>query len=74
MESNFLPMNPKVHVSPTQVAWRPFAIPSADNKVDFVDGLKTLAGTGEPSLKSGLAIHMYLCNTDMVQRAYINNE
>ncbi|KAL8291349.1 hypothetical protein RQP46_002327 [Phenoliferia psychrophenolica] len=74
MESNFLPSNPKVHVSPTQVAWRPFALPADDAKVDFVDGLKTLAGTGEPSLKSGLAIHMYLCNTDMVHRAYINND
>ncbi|KAK4705980.1 homogentisate 1,2-dioxygenase, partial [Phenoliferia sp. Uapishka_3] len=74
MESNFLPMNPKVHVSPTQVAWRPFALPKDGEKVDFVDGLKTLAGTGEPSLKSGLAIHMYLANTDMVHRAYINND
>jgi homogentisate 1,2-dioxygenase len=58
MESNFLPNNPKVHVSPTQVAWKPFHLPDQGDSVDFVDGLKTLAGNGEPSLKDGLAIHI----------------
>jgi homogentisate 1,2-dioxygenase len=58
MESNFLPDSPNVHVSPTQIAWTPFHLPSQGESVDFVDGLKTLAGTGEPSFKDGLAIHI----------------
>lgn len=58
LESNFLPLNPKVHVSPTQIAWTPFALPPDGTKVDFVDGLKTIAGAGEPSMREGLAIHM----------------
>jgi homogentisate 1,2-dioxygenase len=45
-EANFLPMNPKVHVSPQQVAWLPFDVPK-DGNVDFISGLKTIAGSGE---------------------------
>ncbi|EEB86723.1 hypothetical protein MPER_16217, partial [Moniliophthora perniciosa FA553] len=42
LESNFLPLNPKVHVSPTQLAWHPFDIPSDSVKVDFTEGLKSI--------------------------------
>ncbi|KAK4053550.1 hypothetical protein OIV83_001718 [Microbotryomycetes sp. JL201] len=66
--------NPKVTVSPTQVAWRPFPLPSDNDKVDFVDGIKTVAGTGEPMKKEGLAIHVYVCNTSMEHRAFCNND
>lgn len=53
-ESCFLPMNKRVHISPTQLAWKPFDIPS-DGHVDFVDGLKTIAGSGDPTLREGIA-------------------
>ncbi|KAF7589584.1 hypothetical protein BBP40_004044 [Aspergillus hancockii] len=43
--ATFLPLNPRVHISPTQLAWHPFEIPSAE-KVDFIAGLKTIAGSG----------------------------
>ncbi|KAM0788610.1 hypothetical protein ACM66B_001730 [Microbotryomycetes sp. NB124-2] len=66
--------NPTVTVSPTQVAWRPFPLPNDKDKIDFVDGLKTVAGTGEPMKKEGLAIHVYLCNTSMEHRAFCNND
>jgi homogentisate 1,2-dioxygenase len=58
MESNFMPINPKVHVSPTQLAWLPFDIPTEEG-IDFISGLKTLAGSGEPTLKEGIATHVY---------------
>ncbi|KAH8925787.1 homogentisate 1,2-dioxygenase [Atractiella rhizophila] len=74
IESCFLPINPKVHISPTQLAWTPFSLPKDGEKVDFVDGLKTVAGNGDASLKQGLAIHMYLANTSMGRRAFINND
>lgn len=73
-ESQFNPLNPKVHVSPTQIAWKPFALPKDSDKVDFVDGLKTICGNGDPTSKSGLAIHMYMCNTSMDRRAFVNND
>lgn len=74
MVADFSPSNPNVSVSPTQIAWKPFPLPSDDTKVDFIDGLKTIAGTGAPMNKEGLAIHMYMCNTSMDKRAYINND
>ncbi|KAG6907052.1 hypothetical protein DXG01_010738 [Tephrocybe rancida] len=72
LESTFLPLNPKVNASPTQLAWHPFDIPK--HPVDFVDGLKTLAGNGDPTLREGLAVHMYLANTSMQNRAFCNND
>lgn len=61
-------------VSPTQIAWKPFQLPRSSDKVDFVEGLKTIAGTGSPMEKTGLAIHMYLCNTSMDKKAFCNND
>ncbi|KAH7338704.1 homogentisate 1,2-dioxygenase [Rhizoctonia solani] len=72
LESNFFPLNPKVQFSPTQLAWRPFALPSSDSQVDFLSGLKTLAGSGDPTLNEGLAIHIYTANSSMVNRAVVN--
>jgi homogentisate 1,2-dioxygenase len=60
-ESTFHTLNPRVHVSPTQIAWTPFKLPPEGTKVDFVDGLKTVAGAGDPSMRDGLAIHMCQC-------------
>ncbi|KAJ4480188.1 homogentisate 1,2-dioxygenase [Lentinula aciculospora] len=72
LESNFLPLNLKVHVSPTQLAWHPFDFPSEDQAVDFVDGMKTVAGNGDPTLHEGIAVHMYLANTSMGRKAFCN--
>jgi homogentisate 1,2-dioxygenase len=73
MESNFLPSNPKVHVSPTQLAWLPFDIPT-EGGIDFVSGLKTIAGSGEPTLREGIVTHVYTCNTSMKQKAFVNSD
>ncbi|KAG8740910.1 hypothetical protein FRC10_003569 [Ceratobasidium sp. 414] len=72
LESNFFPLNPRVRFSPTQLAWRPFSLPSSSDKTDFLTGLKTLAGSGDPTLHEGLAIHIYTANTSMDKRAIVN--
>lgn len=72
-ESNFLPMNPRIHVSPTQLAWHPFDIPTS-GEVDFVQGLKTIAGSGEPTLREGLATHVYAANASMKKKAFVNSD
>jgi len=72
-ESNFLPSNFKVHLSAQQLAWRPFDIPSGSD-VDFVDGLKTLAGSGDPTLREGVATHMYMANKSMDHKAFVNSD
>ncbi|KAH8587000.1 RmlC-like cupin domain-containing protein [Bisporella sp. PMI_857] len=69
-ESSFLLGNPRVHVSPTQLAWLPFDIPGDQEKIDFIGGLKTLAGSGDPTLREGIATHVYTANTSMNQKAF----
>ncbi|RDL37281.1 putative homogentisate 1,2-dioxygenase [Venustampulla echinocandica] len=72
-ESNFMPINPRVHISPTQLAWLPFDIPT-EAGVDFISGLKTVAGSGEPTLREGIATHLYMANTNMSQKAFVNSD
>lgn len=70
-ESNFLPINQKVHISPTQLAWLPFDI---DSSLDFVSGLKTVAGSGDPTLREGIATHVYTAGTSMTKSAFVNSD
>jgi homogentisate 1,2-dioxygenase len=44
------------------------------DKVDWVDGLRTMAGNGDPTTKAGLAIHMYACNASMEDAALYNSD
>jgi len=74
LENNFSPINPKVHSSPTQQAWHPIDIPSSSTKVDFIDGLKSFGGNGDPTLREGLAVHMYASNASMENKAFCNND
>lgn len=74
LESDFSPSNPKVHVSPTQLAWKPFDLPNKDQSVTFIQGLKTIAGNGEPTQKSGLAIHIYTANKSMDASAFCSQD
>ncbi|KAI0034570.1 Homogentisate 1,2-dioxygenase [Vararia minispora EC-137] len=72
LEHNFSSLNPRVHVSPTQLAWHPFDIPS--EPTTFVEGLKTLCGSGEPTLREGVAFHIYAANKSMENEAFCNND
>ena len=49
--------------------WKPQPIPS-EGRVDFVDGLTTFAGQGDPDTRQGLAIHLYACNVSMEDRVF----
>ncbi|KAK0493911.1 homogentisate 1,2-dioxygenase [Armillaria luteobubalina] len=74
IESNFLPINPKVHISPAQMKWAPSPFPSSPDEVDFISGLKTIGGNGEPTAREGLALHLYLANADMKNKAFCNSD
>ena len=50
-------------VTPNQLRWRPFAIPS--DSVDFVRGLTTICGAGSAGKKDGFAIHVYTASISM---------
>jgi homogentisate 1,2-dioxygenase len=53
---------------PDQLRWDPLPLPSA--ATDFVDGLITFAGNGDPSMQAGIAIHLYACNRSMGERFF----
>lgn len=64
----------EIHPNPNQFRWNPFDIPNASSKVDFVDGLHTICGAGDPLSRHGIAIHVYLCNASMDNRAFYNSD
>ncbi|KAI1891279.1 hypothetical protein AGOR_G00142140 [Albula goreensis] len=65
----------EVEPDPNQLRWRPFIIPKAsEKKVDFVMGLHTVCGAGDPKARNGIAIHVYTCNTSMIDRCFNNSD
>lgn len=42
--------------------------------VTFVDGLRTFGGHGDPTIKEGLAVHMYTFDADMTRQAFVNHD
>jgi homogentisate 1,2-dioxygenase len=61
--------------TPEPVRWnsRPHPAEVAEKK-DFVDGLVTIAGTGNPFSVKGMAIHTYTCNKDMIDRSFYDSD
>ncbi len=53
---------------PNQLRWNPLPIPKAPT--DFVAGLVTMAGNGDPAAMSGCAIHLYAANRSMTDRFF----
>jgi len=62
----------KQRPNPNQFRWNPFDIPQ--EKVDWIDGLRSVAGCGDPRSRSGLSIYVYGCNTGMVDKAVYNSD
>jgi len=58
--------------NPNQLRWSPFDIPTTPT--DFTDGLMSIAGAGDPSLKTGCAVHVYCCNKSMINKAFNNSD
>ncbi|KAH8880510.1 putative homogentisate 1,2-dioxygenase [Thozetella sp. PMI_491] len=74
IESCFLPTNPNVAFTPLGHTWGPLKAPASGEKITFMEGLKTVCGHGDPTLKEGLVVHQYLFNTNMDRQAYVNND
>lgn len=56
--------------TPNRLRWNPLPVPS--EPLDFVDGLITIAGNGDPRLRTGIAIHVYVANRSMSGRAFFD--
>ena len=54
--------------SPNQMRWDPLPLPA--EPTDFVEGLVTLGGNGDPAMQTGLAIHLYVANRSMEGRYF----
>ena len=54
--------------SPNQLRWDPLPIPLVPT--DFVDGIVTMAGSGDPQAHNGCGIHVYAANRSMVDRYF----
>ena len=60
----------EVEVPPNRLRWDP--MPIATKPADFIDGLATLAGSGDPAAQTGLAVHIYRANRSMSERYFWN--
>jgi homogentisate 1,2-dioxygenase len=53
---------------PNRLRWDPLPIPA--EAVDFIDGLFTIAGSGDPASQTGLAVHVYRASRSMDERYF----
>ena len=60
----------EAETSPNQMRWSPIPLP--ERPTTFVEGLITMAGNGDPSVHTGLAIHVYCCNESMTDELFYN--
>jgi homogentisate 1,2-dioxygenase len=58
----------EVPTSPNQMRWDPVPLPA--EPTDFVEGLVTLGGNGDPAMQTGLGIHLYAANRSMEGRYF----
>jgi homogentisate 1,2-dioxygenase len=55
-----------------RLRWDPLPIPS--KPTDFLDGLATIAGSGDPAAQAGVAVHIYRANRSMTERYFWNSD
>jgi homogentisate 1,2-dioxygenase len=53
---------------PNRLRWDPLPIPA--KPTDFLEGLVTIAGAGDPAAQTGLAVHVYRANRPMRDRVF----
>jgi homogentisate 1,2-dioxygenase len=60
--------------SPNQMRWNPLPIPEQPTEppTDFVEGIVTMAGNGDPHAQTGAAVHLYAANRSMKNRSFYN--
>lgn len=81
IEASFSPTNTNVEYVASQEAWDPIPLLDAhdassatDQGVDFVQGIRTIGGQGDSTLREGIAVHLYSANAPMTNRAFCNND
>ena len=57
-----------VETPPNRMRWDPLPLP--ERPTDWVEGLATWAGTGDPALQAGVAVHLYAASRSMGPRVF----
>ena len=73
IEASFLPTNPNIGFIPATHTWGPLK-PPLNTTTTFVQGLKTIGGNGDATLREGVAVHQYAFNADMHRQAFVNHD
>ncbi|WP_114393071.1 homogentisate 1,2-dioxygenase [Oleisolibacter albus] len=60
----------EVPPTPNRLRWDPLPLPASPT--DFVDGLVTYGGNGDPATAAGIAIHLYAATASMQDRVLCN--
>ena len=63
-----------LNYQPNQLRWKPIPALKEEEHRTFVEGLVSLAGAGEPSLKQGMAIYGYSANKSMERSCFYNSD
>jgi len=68
MSNGFVRSGPfdEAKTPPHRLRWSPLPMP--EKPTDFIDGLATIAGSGDPAEHTGLAVHVYRANRSMTNR------
>ncbi|XP_074594386.1 homogentisate 1,2-dioxygenase [Brevipalpus obovatus] len=60
--------------TPNQLRWKPFKVVQSTMQLDFVGGLRTIAGAGDPRIRNGIVIYTYECNQSMANKCFYNSD
>ncbi|XP_071438914.1 homogentisate 1,2-dioxygenase [Hetaerina americana] len=62
--------------NPNQLRWKPFTLSKEESQkeINFVEGLRTLCGAGDPKVRHGIAVHIYVCNSSMNDCCVYNSD
>lgn len=55
-----------------RLRWNPWPMPA--EAMDFIDGVLTLAGNGDVTTQTGVAVHVYRANRSMDRRYFVNSD
>jgi len=61
----------EVETPPNRLRWDPLPM-DLPASADFIDGLATIAGSGDPASQAGIAVHVYRANASMTDRCFVN--
>jgi homogentisate 1,2-dioxygenase len=60
----------EIPTPPNQMRWNPLDFPASET--DFIEGIQTIGGNGDPANQDGVGIHIYVATASMRDRYFYN--